>query len=242
MRQAANRIDLTRSILLGMQKRVVFFSNCSSVRTHAHHNTREEAVTNTSISYLNKQWGICGFASALGALYQNNKSMAGMIDQAEAKGQLDTRLLAEIKSYLVILQSENNSLLLNEITRFTRTFGGAYSAFDIQKYIDMVNSIGKDIANVGKDFSIAMPPNAVADYLRRVCGVKAVLVGGTGPNLNNVILGLGDKTKSDEWNGLNHWVYKANDSEVYNYGRSLPLATVLQSDTNWHIVYQVAIG
>lgn len=106
----------------------------------------------------------------------------------------------------------------------------------------MVNSVGGDIANIGQDFSIAMPPNAVADYLRRMGGVKAVLIGGSSSTLNNVILGLGDKTKSDEWSGLRHWVYKKNDSEIYNWGKKETWRELLTHDANWHVVYQVAFG
>jgi hypothetical protein len=193
------------------------------------------------ISDLNRGWGICGFASALGALYQNNV-ITGTIDRAVARDELNTRLLAEIKSYLVILQSENHTLLLDEIRRFTRSFGGVYSNFDIQTYIERVNGIGKNLANVSRDFSIAMPPNAVADYLRRIGGLKAVLVGGPKPELNNVILGLGDKTKSDEWKGLRHWVYKKNDSEIYNWGAKETLSELMAHDPNWRIVYQVAVA
>ncbi len=92
------------------------------------------------ISELNSGWGICGFASSLGALHQNGL-FTGTIDQAAKKNQLSTRLLAEIKTYLVILQSENKNALLNEIQRFTRTFGGVFTAFTIQAYIEKVNSI-----------------------------------------------------------------------------------------------------
>lgn len=193
------------------------------------------------ISELNKGWGICGFASALGALYQN-KAIGGAIDQAVSHNQLNTRLLAEIKSYLVMLQSENNNLLLDEIARFTRSFGGVYASFTIQAYINKISSIGSNIANVGKDFSIAMPPNGVADFLRRIGGVKAVLVGGSCPELNDAILGLGDKTVSDQWKGLRHWVYKKGDSEIYNWGKKETRAQLLAHDANWQIVFQIAMG
>ena len=198
-------------------------------------------MTVLGISHLNRGWGICGFASALGALHQNN-IFTGTIDQAVTQNQLNTRLLAEIKTYLVILQSENYNLLLNEIRRFTRSFGGVYSTFDIQTYIEKINNIGENIANVSQDFSIAMPPNAVADYLRRIGGLKAVLVSGSKPELNNVILGLGDKTRSDEWNGLRHWVYKKGNSEIYNWGVKETLVELMKHDSNWRIVYQIAVA
>jgi len=73
-------------------------------------------------------------------------------------------------------------------------------------------------------------------------GVKAVLIGGSNSILNNVILGLGDKTKSDEWSGLRHWVYKKNDSEIYNWGKKETWSELLAHDANWHVVYQVAFG
>ncbi len=197
-----------------------------------------------SIYELNRGWGICGFASALGVMYQRDGRLGGVIDAAATKNQLNTRLLAEIKSYLVMLQAEGNQLLLNEIVRFTQSFGGPYRNFSIDAYIAKVNSIGTSPVNErDSGFSIAMPPNGVADYLRRVGGMKVVLVSGSSMSLNNVILGLGDKTKAGgEWKGLRHWVFKKNNSEIYNWGRKETHAQLMGHNANWQVVFQVAYG
>ncbi len=201
-------------------------------------------MTILKISELNKGWGICGFASALGALHQNGV-FSGTIDHAVKHNQLNTRLLAEIKTYLVILISENKSGLINEIERFTQSFGGSYSNFKIKTYIEKINSISSSPPNLNdKGFSIAMPPNAVVDYLKRVGSLdKALIVKGPKPVLDNVILGLGDKTKSGgEWEGLGHWVYKKNNSEIYNWGKKETLAELKAHNKNWQIVYQIILG
>jgi len=194
-----------------------------------------------AISELNKGWGICGFASVLGALHQNGV-FTGTIDHAVTHNQLNTRLLAEIKTYLVVLQSEESGLI-DEIERFTRTFGGPFSGFTIDNYIKKVNTISSSPPNLSDSgFSIAMPPNAVVDYLDRVAGKKAVLTPDPTHVRNNVILGLGDKTKpGGEWKGLGHWVYKKTDLEIYNWGKQETQAELLKHDKNWQIVYQIII-
>jgi hypothetical protein len=159
---------------------------------------------------------------------------------------LDTRLLAEIKSYLVMLQAEGNLLLLDEIVRFTRSFGGKYATFTIEKYIAKVNTIGSTAPHHrDSGFSIAMPPNAVCDYMRRVGGMKAVLVQGSSLKLAPVVLGLGTPGQAHtEWRGLKHWVLKENDSVVYNWGKKRTFEDLMNIDGKgkWEVVFQIAFG
>lgn len=201
-------------------------------------------MTILPISELNKGWGICGFASALAALHQNG-IFSQAIDHAINKQQLKTRLLAEIKTYLVILKSENQTRLLNEITRFTRTFSG-FQNFTIDNYISKINSIAVSEPSTSDDqFSIAMPPNAVIDYIKRIGGMKhALMVKNANTAFDNVILGL---SKSDharvEWSGLGHWVYKKNNAAIYNWGEKLTSTQFqqLMSERKWHISHQILL-
>lgn len=196
------------------------------------------------ISELNKGWGICGFASSLGALYETG-TLKGTIDAAVQKGHLSTRLLAEIKTYLVILKSENQILLLNEIKRFTKSFAG-FAGFTIDKYIAKVNTIATTAPNLAdKDFSIAMPANAVLDYLKRIGEKKSARIVASNRVLypNNVILGLCDTRKaSNEWKGLGHWVYKKSASEIYNWGEKESETELMSHNSNWVIGYQILVG
>jgi len=194
-------------------------------------------MTETAITQLNIKWGICGFASSLAAMYSHG-NISGVVDDAVSKGHLNTRLLAEIKTYLNILKSENKIILLQEIRDFTRSFKG-YGNFTIDNFILKINSVAVDpVRNITKDFSIAMPPNAVLDYLKRVGGfVHAREISPTAKQ-NNVILGLSSGKKSKPYKGLGHWVYKKTDNEIYNWGKQVALKDILK---DFKIVYQIAL-
>lgn len=114
-------------------------------------------ATINSMGTLNEKWGICGFTSALYALYEHSprQKQKGLAPAAET----ETRMLAEIKTFLRMLQADNRADLLNKIEMFTRSFGGKWAAFEIDKYIERINASVKvtNPANLG-DFSIAMPP------------------------------------------------------------------------------------
>jgi hypothetical protein len=201
-------------------------------------------MTVLKISDLNKGWGICGFASSLGALFQNS-AYAKIINRAVNHNELNTRLLAEIKSYLVILQGEDNYLLLGEIERFTRSFGGVFSSFSIDKYIAKINQISSNAPYAyDRGYSIAMPPNALVDYLQHNCEmVNAHKIACRNSTTNNVILGLGDPAKAgNEWKGLVHWVYKKSDSEIYNHGEKVTIGALLGNrvgDPHQQVIYEI---
>lgn len=205
-----------------------------------------------NISALNvgdKLGGICGFVSTLGALYANGmmtESGKESVGKGE-KGDLNTRVLASIVTYLRLLKRENNKQYLSEITSFTQCFPGS-ETFSIDKYIEKIEEVADAPTKIYDfDFSIAMPPNPVADFVRRT-GMKAVLVRGAKPELKaKVILGLGDKTKLDKWDGLKHWVFR-NSTTVYNYGEKYGSGDLLAKmnelfpGKDWEIVYQLALG
>jgi len=188
------------------------------------------------ISFWNKGWGICGFASALGALYEAG-IVKGAID-ATSKTDLGTRLLAEVKTYLVILQSKNENSLLKEITRFTKLWN---AAFTIESYIAKINTIASTPPKqYDKGLTLAMPPSAVLDYLKRIGDKKNARIEiNSKVSFDNVVLGLCDPNLSNEWNGLRHWVYKKSNSEIYNYGNKIKWGQ-LPSDRK--VVYQIIIG
>jgi len=198
------------------------------------------------ISKLNTGWGICGFASALGALHHNGQ-FKETIDNIKA-ADLKYRLLAEIKTYLVILQSENEHTLLDEIVSFTCAFGGKFSTFTIEEYIEKVNSIASKEPDVtDSKFGIAMPPNAVVDYLKRIGGLNSAKLftankDDGGPN--NIILGL-SRTGNDKlkrWNGLRHWVYKKSDTEIYNYGNIVKYTDLMSGPRKYKPAYHITLS
>lgn len=174
------------------------------------------ATTINNMGALNTRWGICGFASALYALYGHSpRKQQAELSPAAAT---ETRMLAEIKSYLRMLQADERVDLLNAIQTFTRSFGGQWATFAIDKYIDKINASVKvaDPATLG-DFSIAMPPEAVVDYLQRMCGLESArILTGKQPDPKELIVGL-SKPNMKLYNGLAHWVYLLNGT-VYSWG------------------------
>jgi len=199
-------------------------------------------MTILSISQLNRGWGICGFASALGALHQNG-ILVKPIDHAVMNNQLKTHVLEEIKSYLFALDSSNQSLLLDEITRFTRSFKG-FETFTIRGYINHINAIGISAPKLDDNqFSIALPPTAVADYLRRIGGFRNVqLIDQPAARFDNVILGISDGDKRRiRWKGLGHWVYKKSNAAIYNWGQKETLSQLMAHNPKWKIVYQILL-
>ena len=170
------------------------------------------ATSINSMSTLNEEWGICGFASSLSALYEHSPRQQAQLAQA---AETKTRMLAEIKSYLVMLKADGRVDLLSAIQTFTRSFGSTWAAFDIDQYIGRINATVT--AGTGDDFSIAMPPEAVVDYLRRMCDFKSArALASNLPDPPELILGLCSTTMRMH-NGLAHWVYQLN-GKIYSWG------------------------
>jgi hypothetical protein len=181
-------------------------------------------VSTADVSIPNNEWGICGFTSCIGAMCE-----AGLIGSVQ-KDHLKTRLLAEIKTYLELLRADENPLRW-EIEKFTRTFPG-YQDFSIVYFVKDI-SVNKDLtAKKG----LAMPPRALVDYLQRCWDMKKAYLANPTATMNNVILGLGQDKD------LKHWVYKRDNSCVYNWGVKKTLAEVMKECSSFSngVAYQVA--
>lgn len=181
-------------------------------------------ASTVDISIPNKEWGICGFSSCIGAMCE-----LGLLGSVQ-KDHLKTRLLAEIKTYLELLRADENPLRW-EIEKFTRTFKG-YENFSIVYFVKDI-SVNKDLtAKKG----LAMPPRALVDYLQRCWGMKKAYLADASTSLNNVILGLA-KGKD-----LKHWVYKKDNNSVYNWGEKKTLAEVMGECSSFSdgVGYQIA--
>lgn len=184
----------------------------------------------TNVSEINNEWGICGFASSIAALYQHGGAVAAVVD-ATTVNQLKVRLLAEIKSFLVTLQANGNIAMLNGIRDFTRSFapniGHEWATFTIEEYITRIDTACRGGTVNGTDFSMAMTPGAVVEYLKLNGGMNGARLTGTEYIANNVILGVGKKNPACPHGGVLHWIYKKNDAEVYNWGEEKSLADTL---------------
>jgi len=165
----------------------------------------------------NAHWGVCGFTSSFYAMHELNQSKRPQLIGAGTA----SRVLAEIKTYLMILKAEGNTVVLDDIAKFTRSFGGDFGDFTIDKYITLVNSAVsrtdeeiKDDANYG----IAMPPDAVADYLRRIWEFdsKVQTVSGGDGGSKDGILGV-TEGKMPLYSGLCHYLYRLRGT-IYSWG------------------------
>jgi len=235
---AANNVDpgLMRDALRGLERVARSYSGDRAKSTKISNLIRElgaqhDPFTISDISECNAKWGICGFASSLAALYDTN------VLNTNVQGRdLPTRILAEIKTYLVILRSEN-SLLIQEIENFTRGFGKQWRAFRIETLIQKMNDVtNPTVVDLGRGFDIAMPKNAVIDFLRRN-GKKGTHEIGLNPIETRVILGLGDTQNKS----LRHWVYKHKADKVYNYGKEQSFAECLKQGP-YTVIHQISIS
>lgn len=195
-----------------------------------------------SMGVLNSGWGICGFTSSLYALYNNNPSQRPKLAQGAVT---PTRMLAEIKTYLRMLQAEGRRDILDDIKTFTRTFGGVHKQFTVTRYIERINSTVTKGADPGNEkFGIALPPHAVVDYLERVCGFRSAKVVDLSHQANEMILGVYDKkSKMKMYGGLAHYLYSRNQ-KIFSWGQQF--GNVEQAmDTvgvgkNWDVCRKIA--
>jgi hypothetical protein len=167
---------------------------------------------------LNNRWGVCGFCGALYALYDNSPTLRAELADAAGTG---TRAIAEIKGFLLQLQADGNAKMLTEIAGFTRGFPG-YAGFTIADYLRKIDAVAATGASDAKgDFSIAMPPDAVAAYLKHI-GFRNPRVLKSGPaasGQSELLLGLANPPDSSKpYNNLCHWVYQKSIT-IYSWGR-----------------------
>jgi len=204
----------------------------------------------TSIGITNAKWGVCGFASSLYAMFDLNPGVRGQVINA-TQGY---RMLAEIKSFLRFLQADN-SPLLKEILDFTRTFGKPFDTFDFDDYINRITEAAAKNLTVAKVlaeplYSIALTPDAVADYVSRMWGWKGkvnTFAGGNGSGSG--IIGVRSSTTvtstgaAKPYNGLEHWMYR--QGSVYSWGQKFAdVAAAAKSGANnapWTVCYVIEV-
>lgn len=167
---------------------------------------------------LNNRWGVCGFTSSLYSLYENSPSLRADLTSSAKQS---TRVVAEIKSFLRQLEADGDALMLSQIENFTGSFNG-FGGFTIDDYIRRINAVaanGQSYA-IG-DFSIAMPPAAVASYLQYIGfrNARVLPSGQDGQGKSELVLGLRDpKGQLQMYDGLAHYVYQKG-STIYTWGR-----------------------
>jgi hypothetical protein len=206
----------------------------------------------TPLGSTNKGWGVCAFTSTVYAMYELNPGVRGQVINAT----LPYRVLAEIKIYLRMLQAENSPLVkaIEDYTRSFTRFGAGYEFcgyFTIANYIQRINQSLPQPNETQKHaetrilknpkFGIAMPPDAAADYIRRVWQWKATIT--AAENGADGLIGVHNPTNTGHlYNGLEHWMYRSG-GKIYSWGDSFD--TVQEAADNvgdtWSVCYVIAV-
>jgi hypothetical protein len=195
-------------------------------------------ATIDAMGTLNSGWGICGFTSSLYALYQNNPTQQLKLAQG---GRTATMMLAEIKTYLKMLQADEQTNTLQSIQAFTRTFGPDFASFTIEGYIDEINKVGKTGVADTRDskYGIAMPPDAVVDYLKRVCSFNAARLVDLSSPSTELVIGVSKPGRpAGTYKGLAHYMYSLN-GKIYSWGNQY--SSIAAADKDFSLCYKISI-
>lgn len=171
----------------------------------------------------NSTQGICGFTSMMYALYENHPTLRARLTGALKGADRTTRLRAEIKAFLMTMKADDKQEILDAISNFTRGFPG-YEGWTVDSYIARINSTVGGIDESNKDYSIAMPPIALMEYMRVMWDMIPSFVPGDGGQ-SRVILGVtSDLKPHPESNLVNpkqlkHYVYRGAKGKIYSWGR-----------------------
>ena len=116
----------------------------------------------------NNHWGVCGFTSTFYSMYELNRGKRALVIGAG----IATKVLAEIKTYLMLLKADGNIGLLNEIETFTKSFGKVgkadFGSFTIDAYIALINkAVSRTEAEIKGDanYSLAITARPFLDTL-----------------------------------------------------------------------------
>lgn len=207
-----------------------------------------------SLGQLNVGWGICGFTSTFYAMYQANPRSRGWLVNATQVSSV----LYEISDYLKALQAAQ-SPLLKDITAFTRSFGPPYDTFTVQNYIQTIDTasentrrlleFGNDTFTKGHEtqlkgyplFGIAMPPQAVADYIERMWKWKATIIEfKAGDTTSDAIVGVRKTTNTTMtlYHGLCHYLYRGG-GKYYSWGKVF--SSLAAANADYEICYAITI-
>lgn len=166
----------------------------------------------------NVGWGVCGFTSTFYAMWALNPGTHAALINAPKPFSV----LAEIKVYLRILQAEVKTTALKSITDFTRSFGKPYHKFSIESYIAQIDkavTLTDKQIEANKLFGIAMPPQCVADYAKRIWRYESTIAMGDAGGDGIIGVKSSGHPLMTEYGGLCHYMYRHNN-RIYSWGRS----------------------
>ena len=195
------------------------------------------SVLMKSMGVTNASWGVCGFTSSFYAMWKLEKTARPQLINAPKP----FTVLAEIKTYLRMLQAEGNQTAIRAIEEFCQSFGPPFDAFTVESYCDRISAsveyTEQQILENGL-FGIGIPPDYVADYLRRMWGYDATVIQvppGSDPG-GDAIIGMtvpaGTKFPDRSvaktlYNRLVHYMYRRKGL-IYSWGED-PYKTIAEA-------------
>ncbi len=184
----------------------------------------------------NASQGICGFTSTLYAVYMNQSQLQARLTGAMGGATRSTRLMAEIKTFLQMMKAAGRQEILNGIEELTRTFP-RYGTWTVDTYIAGINTL-----NLG-NYSIAMPPEAVKEYLRVAWNIVANIDNADTGN-KNAILGLSRTgAPMNKWKNLAHYVYRDMAGRIYSWGEQFTDLAKMNTakNRNYSVIYTISL-
>lgn len=208
------------------------------------------SVTMESMGETNAPWGVCGFTSSFYAMWKLEKAARGRLVNAPEP----FTVLAEIKTYLRMLQADGDTRAIRAIEKFCRSFGPPFDTFTVDGYCDRVsNSVQYSEEQILDDalFSIGIPPAYVADYLQRMWGYGSKVIEiprGRDPG-GDAIIGMivrkgtkdpGGNVVKTLYNRLVHYMYRRKGL-IYSWGHKpyTSIAAAAQGGAQWATGWQV---
>jgi hypothetical protein len=176
------------------------------------------------ISEYNREWGICGFTSALTHVYERDERLQEKIGSKDKdkENMIKVGLLTEVVIFLKLVTADHNDLIkdleaLNRDLESKAFEDGGVAGFikaaeaairrQKEKYQE------KDIKDIAENlYQCALTPEALTLYLQEMCVYKNAKLTMSDVPGKAGILGLYKGGK------LQHWVYRAADGNVYNWG------------------------
>lgn len=202
-----------------------------------------------SMGITNSSWGVCGFTSSFYAMYEELGGVAGNPRIINASRAFN--VLAEIKTYLRLLQAEGKATEIRNIETFCRSFEGVFSTFSVAEYCTKVSESVRysDEEVLGMQFSIALPPASVKDYLQRMWQFDSQVLQ-CPPNNDpggRAIIGMTHHGSTTGYNGLIHYMYRSRNGKIHSWGTG-PYDTIkaaaedgADDTTDWEIGWVIKL-
>jgi len=169
------------------------------------------------LSEYNATWGICGFTSALTHLYDSDIRLKSKIQGGDHR-KIRLGLLTEVVTFLKYVVAFRGDLI-NGLDALNLALDSESMKNGVNGFIPLAEQAIRSQIIIGgsNTYQCALTPEALTLYLQKMCGFTgAKLTTGDDPGGRGVVGLMNVK------NELVHWVYRASNGNVYNWGSIIP--------------------